>query len=477
MQILLLSILYKDIVFDSKVKNEEENIKLSINRKYIDDDVWNNFYAKQQKYNDSSSFIDGTYLKQNYSNLDSVYYGIDALFTYSKLNSDFSNHIMNQALYNSKSPDQNKKDVFKVAGKNQFYQKELLKSKNEIQLLKNENLKIQSQYQALLYDKDIVVNKYNTIVHLLENKKELLDTEEQYIVRKNFRKSLLVLVLVVSVLLVFFTRLTFIYEERLEASQEKMINNLKFKNRIVAMISHEIRSPLNIISLYCNAISRKIKDTDLKDSIKSIQFTTNSISLMADQVLNFSKSESQKNKLSKSSFRLREELIQISEGLKSLVESNENKLKLNLNINPDVAVYSDVVKIHELFYNIVGNANKFTDKGEIEISATCENVLPDQYKLEVQIKDNGIGMSKGDVENVFEAYYQGEISEKVHNLGLGLGLNLCKELVDLFKGDIYVESEINKGTIVTFNVFLQKCKEESLIEMQDGILKINAMTA
>ena len=106
--------------------------------------------------------------------------------------------------------------------------------------------------------------------------------------------------IVISIILAFITRLTFAYETRLEAAQEKIKQNLSFKNKIVGMISHEIRSPLNIISVYSKGIRKMIKDEDLQDSLKTIEFTTNSLSLLANQILEFSKNENKKMQLNKS---------------------------------------------------------------------------------------------------------------------------------------------------------------------------------
>ena len=119
-------------------------------------------------------------------------------------------------------------------------------------------------------------------------------------------------------------------------------------------------------------------------------------------------------------------------------------------------VSSDLIKIHQLFYNIVGNANKFTEKGVIKINTTIDENVNNTLKFTVAISDTGSGISKEDLENVFESYYQGIISEKVNDIGAGLGLNLCKEIVELFEGNIKIESIINKGTTVTFSLILNK---------------------
>jgi signal transduction histidine kinase len=77
-----------------------------------------------------------------------------------------------------------------------------------------------------------------------------------------------------------------------------------------------------------------------------------------------------------------------------------------------------------------------------------------ETNLAVTISDNGIGISDNDLENIFESYYQGTVSEKVNDLGVGLGLNICKEIIELFDGKITVESKPGKGTKVAFNLIL-----------------------
>ena len=261
---------------------------------------------------------------------------------------------------------------------------------------------------------------------------------------------------VISLLLFGFTRLAFEYEKRLTVAQESIRNSLNFKNRIIGMISHEIRSPLSIISIYSQKISNSIKDATVKDTFKSIQFTTNSLLLLSNQILEYSKDENHKLSLRCKKFHLKNELDQIIVSLRSLAESNGNKVTLHAEIETDEEIYSDAAKIHQLFYNIIGNANKFTEKGIIKISMQQESISDFELNLKVSIQDNGIGIPEDDLTHIFESYYQGTVSGKVNDLGVGLGLNLCKEIIELFDGTIQVESKKGSGTTVTFNLILSK---------------------
>ena len=135
-----------------------------------------------------------------------------------------------------------------------------------------------------------------------------------------------------------------------------------------------------------------------------------------------------------------------------MVEQKNNTLDINLDLPDDLNVTSDVVKMYQVFYNLIGNANKFTEKGTILVQAKTVNSTPKYCKLEVTISDTGKGIKQEDITAIFNNFYQSVAEEKVHNLGAGLGLYLCKELIELFDGEIFIESKINMGTKVKFSL-------------------------
>ena len=342
---------------------------------------------------------------------------------------------------------------------NNYYQGQFSNLKDNLNNYRNTDSKFLLRNDELLGYNDLLLSKYDDALELY-TKAIKEDFNAQYQINKKIRNysiiGLVLFLIVISGILILLTRLAFDYEKRLLNAQEKIQQNLSFKNRIVGMISHEIRSPLNIISIYSNSISKKIKDEELKSSFKTIQHTTVSLSMLANQILEYSKNENKKLELNKSTFNLKQELSGFLKSLKKLVEDDGNKIEFDCNISEEFIVNSDKVKIHQLFYNIVGNANKFTENGIINIKLDIQQFSSSQYNLFIEIEDNGKGMSENDLKSVFESYYQGVVSEKVHNLGVGLGLNLCKELVELFNGEIKIESKINQGTKVNFNLILDK---------------------
>jgi signal transduction histidine kinase len=268
----------------------------------------------------------------------------------------------------------------------------------------------------------------------------------------------IILMFIVSILIMILTRIAFIYERKLNKANKRIKENLNFKNRILGMLSHELRSPLKIIGLFINKINKKTNDDSIKEYLKSISFTNNTLLIQANQILEYTKNQQVENKLIPVVFNLKNEINAILTSIKPYIETRNNEFIISENINPEITIYSDNTKINQLFMNILGNANKFTENGKIKVNTKTETIDQNTISLITEITDTGAGISKKDLEKIFEPYYQGVLSDDVENLGAGLGLSLCKEMVELYSGKIFVTSEINKGTTVTFalNLTLKK---------------------
>lgn len=341
---------------------------------------------------------------------------------------------------------------------NKYYESEFKKLKEAFLQLRNKDLELIRLNNDLLLLSQTTLPVFNAAANDLKWQNQA-SLQKQLKTNKAIRSysivAIIVLMFIVSLILFNFTRLAFAYEKRLTTAQEKIRQNLNFKNRIMGMISHEIRSPLSLLSLYSQKISKTVKEPEMQESFKSIQFTSDSLLLLSNQILEYSKDEQYQPKLKNSVFKLRNELTQILSNMHTLAESKGNQLKIDLTID-DEEVYADVAKIHQLFYNLVGNANKFTDKGTITVNVKQESPSDFETNLIVSIADNGRGIAKTDLEHIFDSYYQGSISGSVSDLGVGLGLNICKEIVSLFEGEITVNSEKDKGTTIIFNLILSK---------------------
>jgi signal transduction histidine kinase len=259
---------------------------------------------------------------------------------------------------------------------------------------------------------------------------------------------------IVSILIMILTRIAFIYERKLSKANKQIKENLNFKNRILGMLSHELRSPLKIIGIFINKINKKTDDKNIKEYLKSISFTNNTLLIQANQILEYTKNQQVENKLIPVEFNLKNEIKSILTSIEPYIETRNNTFIVEENIDAKIVVNSDNTKINQLFMNILGNANKFTENGEIKVVTRAKTINKSVVSLVTEISDTGTGISKSDLEKIFEPYYQGVLSEDVENLGAGLGLSLCKEIVALYSGEISVSSEENKGTTVTFSINL-----------------------
>lgn len=342
---------------------------------------------------------------------------------------------------------------------NDYYQHEFINLKKSFLDLRNKDSQLIALNNELLNIGQNIVFDYKNSAELLQkgNENNIINQyKSNQIVRNYSIISLIVLMFIVSIVLLSFTHVAFEYEKRLIAAQNQIRQNLVFKNRIMGMISHEIRSPLNIISMYSRKVRSLIQEKELNATFKSIEFTTNSLILLSNQILEYSKDENRELNLKNKNLFLKPEIYQIISSMTSLAEVKGNKINIHSNLDADCEVCTDVTKIHQLFYNIIGNANKFTENGNINITMTIEDISDYEMNLQVEVADNGMGINQNDLKNIFKSYYQGTVSSKVNDLGVGLGLNLCKEIVQLFDGEINIESQEGHGTSVEFNLILSK---------------------
>jgi len=264
----------------------------------------------------------------------------------------------------------------------------------------------------------------------------------------------MILMFIVSILIMLLTRIAFVYERKLKVANNQISENLNFKNRILGMLSHELRSPLKIIGIFISRINKKTQDESIKEYLKSISFTNNTLLMQANQILEYTKNQHVENKLVLSVFNLKNEIQSILNSIEPYIETRNNELVIQEDINPELVVWSDPTKINQIFMNILGNANKFTENGRISVTIKTASVSENIVSLHTEVIDTGAGISPSDLRNIFEPYYQGILSEDVENLGAGLGLSLCKELAELYSGTISVKSEVNQGTTVIFSLNL-----------------------
>ena len=344
---------------------------------------------------------------------------------------------------------------------NEHYLNEIQRYQSHISITNSKNNNLYHIYDNLIVSGNDLINIYDGTIKDYSTKLEKQYDEQISIndkIRRYIALGLMVLMFFVLIVMMYYTRQSFLYEKELKEANEKINQNLNFKNRILGMLSHEVRSPLKIINIFIHKIGEKTDDAKVKNYLKSIHFTNNSLLIQANQILEYAKNQEKQIALKPVEFNLKNEIDTILHIFQPYIESRNNVIEIKNEIEPEIIVLADNIKIHQIFSNILGNANKFTENGKIEVFINTKIINDKKLKLSVSISDTGIGISQSDIEKIFEPYYQGVISDEIENLGAGLGLNLCKKIINLFHGNISAKSTLGEGTTVSFEINLEIVK-------------------
>ena len=222
------------------------------------------------------------------------------------------------------------------------------------------------------------------------------------------------------------------------------------KRTFLAVMSHEIRTPVNGIIGMTELAMKTNLDSGQRDYVETINNTAQGLLELLTGVLDFSKIEAGKLELEVSDFSLRRE---IGDATGSFAARHHSKgLDLVLDIAPDVpdALIGDPLRLRQILLNLLSNANRFTERGEVAVTVQVEEHGEVETRLRVSVTDTGCGIAREQQASIFEHFTQGDSSTTRHYGGSGLGLTICRQLVHLMDGDIRVVSEAGAGSRFDF---------------------------
>ncbi len=225
------------------------------------------------------------------------------------------------------------------------------------------------------------------------------------------------------------------------------------KSTFLANMSHELRTPLNAIIGFSQLISRSpILPTELQDNINIINTSGEYLLTLINNVLDLSKIEADKITLNSNSFNLHRLLDDVENLLHLKAENKGLKFNFYCNKNAPIYVETDEIKLRQVLINLLNNAIKFTSEGSVTLRVS--SILEQgnhSARIQFEIEDTGAGIAADELDSLFEAFTQTKTGREAQE-GTGLGLIISRKFVQLMGGEITVKSEINKGTVFTFDI-------------------------
>lgn len=248
--------------------------------------------------------------------------------------------------------------------------------------------------------------------------------------------------------------------KKIEQMEQEIEQASKVKSEFVANVTHELRTPVNgILGNVRELLDIETDDRKLRN-LNLMERCCEDMHKLINNILDFSKLDAGKFVLDPQKFNLREMLDYIKGN--HINRITEKGLEFFMTVSPQLPefVVGDELRIVQILNNVLSNAQKFTSVGKISMEVLPTAVMDDNVELFFIIVDTGIGIDKADQDKLFKSFSQVDASISRKYGGTGLGLNICKQLVELMGGNIGMESIKNQGTTVSFSIWVQLPEEE-----------------
>ncbi|MBF0306274.1 MAG: response regulator, partial [Alphaproteobacteria bacterium] len=235
-------------------------------------------------------------------------------------------------------------------------------------------------------------------------------------------------------------------------AREKAEDAAEAKSRFLANMSHEIRTPMNAIVGMAHLLGRTGLVERQRDYLRKLEAAAHGLLAIINDILDVSKIEAGKLEVETVEFRMDEVLQTLADMVPG--HADEKEVEVLIAAAPDLPeiLIGDPLRLGQVLINLVNNAIKFTERGEIVVRATLERREDDRAMLRFSVRDTGIGMSAEQAARLFQPFTQADASTTRRYGGTGLGLTICRRLVELMGGTIGAESEPGKGSLFWFSV-------------------------
>ncbi len=249
----------------------------------------------------------------------------------------------------------------------------------------------------------------------------------------------------------------------------------KAKQDFLSNMSHEIRTPLNAVTTITTLLKERA-DAEDQQLLESLKFSSHNLMLLINDILDFTKLETDKIHLENRPSNLRNLLGNIKNTYESLAKEKGLELSLQIDDNIDEAFEIDEMKLAQILGNLINNAIKFTEQGSVNIKVKCLSKTDDNTTLKFSVTDTGIGIPEDFLGEIFDTFTQPKSVTTKKQAGSGLGLAIVKKLAALYQSEVTIQTQIGKGSTFSFELALKKAEQKVLqkqkINLQLGELNV-----
>ncbi len=251
----------------------------------------------------------------------------------------------------------------------------------------------------------------------------------------------------------------------LQTARDAAVQSMEAKTNFLSTVSHELRTPLYAVTGLTHLLLEENPSKKQEEHLKALKFSGDYLLNFINDILQINKIDADKLEPLEVKFSLKKVLNDVISSLQQ--SAKENKTVITLDYDPNIPSHllSDPLKLSQIFINLVGNALKFTKKGEVTVITKLQEQHEDEVTIYFEVKDTGIGIAPEKQENIFDSFEQGSIQINREYGGTGLGLTIVKSLLGLFGSKIRLKSELGKGSSFFFELTLKTTEGSEMDDM------------
>ena len=443
-----------------------DSIALLANRKLL---IWDKIRALHRSKTDAHSSFSNLYSK-----IDTVIIQPDTIRFKPEEKKGFFKRLFSKRDTTTKRPviiDKSKeKEIIKkeIAGIEEQISSQAKRLQGSETALFEQNIKLT---QAL---NQHIASLENSEQKRLEAKTQEADLMAAQTYRGMAAFTIAAVILLIIILALFFRNLqkNKIYQQILKQAKAEAEGLAKAKEMFVATVSHEMRTPVNAIYGLTEQMLRKTNSKEMTADLNVVYKSAEHLIALVNDTLDFSKIESQKLQIEQIDFLPDEVITEIHTLHRDSAQKKGIKLIFSNNTDKNLVLLGDPIRLKQILINLITNAIKFTNQGQVMLTVSGEETSEQSYLLRFEISDTGIGISKEDQHLIFDEFVQLNTDLTQKQRGAGLGLSIVKKLIILQDGKIDVESTPGKGTQFSIQIPYQKGNPDNIKKRSDEQLLI-----